>query len=296
MRRDATARDWLVEHFWPRGRAMALWSPAKAGKSELALWCAVKLAQGKHPWTDAPIEPVSIAYFDFEMTEDDLADRLEDFEVDPMTLANLHYALFPPLHPLDTELGGIELLEAVQAVQARVVIIDTFTRAVSGEENDADTVRSFARHTGIRLKQLGISYLRTDHSGKDRSRGMRGTSGKRDDIDVAWGLSRFDNDTKVRLDCAGSSRVSWVGPMLELDRVVTPPDSYVSYRLPVRFVTHPWPAGTAAKAQDLDDANVPLTAGRPAATAILQAAGKTPGRKNVLDAALKFRRLPKSAL
>jgi len=102
-------------------------------------------------------------------------------------------------------------------------------------------VRAFYRHTGIRLKQLGIGYLRTDHAGKDRTRGQRGSSAKRDDVDIVWSLRR--TQAGVSLNCKNSSRLSWVPTDLKLDRLVDP-NGIVSYRTPVVFASTPAGAGT----------------------------------------------------
>lgn len=283
--RDAVTQPWLVEEFWPWGRAMALWAEAKAGKSELALWCACKLALGEHPWTGTPVTPIDVMYLDYEMTADDLDDRLAAFGIDPARLGHLHYAQLPPLHPLDIEHGGREVEELTLEVGAQAVVIDTFGRAVQGDENEADTVRAFYRHTGSRLKRLGVGYLRTDHAGKDRTRGQRGTSAKRDDVDVIWAQRRANDAGKVELDCTGSSRLSWVTAILHLDRVEL--NGVVSYSAPLRMG---WPAGTADRARDLDQLGVPLDVTRRAARDALAAAGITPGKNDLLAAALKYRR------
>jgi hypothetical protein len=290
--RDPAERRWLVEGFWPAQRALALWATGKTGKSELALWCAAKLALGEDPWTDAPIDPIDVAYFDYEMIEDDLDDRLSDFGMDPLQLGRLHYALLPNYAPLDVDAGGRELVADALSVNAQAVIIDTFARATQGNENDSDTVRDFARNTGDLLKREGIAYLRTDHAGKDLEQGQRGTSAKRDDIDVAWSLRR-DRGIGLTLSCVGATRIGWVEQILKLERRIDT-DGIVSYRTPVKLGG--WPAGTTEKAAELDKAKVLIDAGRPAAIAGLRAAGLKPGKSTVLAAALKWRReRPKSA-
>jgi hypothetical protein len=285
-RDTALGPRWLIEGFWPWGRAMALWAGAKTGKSELALWCAAKLALGEHPWTGDPVDPIDVAYFDFEMTEDDLDERLSDFDFDPARLGHLHYFLLPALHALDVEKGGQEVERLVSGCGARASVFDTFGRAVGGDENDADTVRAFYRHTGSRLKRLGVGYLRTDHAGKDITKGQRGSSAKRDDVDVVWSMRRAPKGV-VFLDCEGSSRLSWVGPNLKLERLVVA--DTVSYTTPMRWG---WPAGTAAKAAEIDGLGLPADAGRPAVAEALKAAGLGPGNKRILEAAIKFRRNP----
>jgi hypothetical protein len=286
VQRDPDDRRWLIEGFWPWGRGMALWASGKEGKSELALWCALKLALGEHPWTGAAVDAIDVAYFDYEMTEDDLDDRLSDFDIDPLRLDRLHYWQLPALHTLDSEVGGDEIEALILSVGAQAVVIDTLARAVNGDENDADTIRGFYRHTGSRLKRHQIGLLRLDHAGKDFSKGQRGSSAKRDDVDVAWSQRRDKGGTGVQLDCTGSSRLGWVGPIFKVDRT-TSPTHVISYSAPVRLG---WSAGVYDKVAELDAAGVPLDAGRPAVIAALRAANKTPGKYNVLSEAIRFRR------
>jgi len=263
---------------------MAMWAPAKEGKSELALWCAVHLALGRDPWTLEPTEPVDVAYFDYEMTEDDLGDRLDGFGINPLELGRLHYALLPRLHALDTERGGLELEHYVREVGARAAVIDTYGRAVGGDENEADTVRAFYRFTGSRLKAMGVGYWRTDHAGKDPTKGQRGSSAKAEDVDIIWRMRR-GKDGGADLDCSKSSRVGWVAPHLHLDRVTV--GDALRYTTPLRFT---WPEAVLAKAVELDTVGLPLTAGRRSAEAALRSAGIVPGRGVTIDEALEYRR------
>jgi hypothetical protein len=289
VERDTAPQTWLVEGFWPWGRAMALWAAAKMGKSELALWCACKLALGEHPWlAGVAIDPVDVAYFDYEMTADDLDDRLTDFGINPRRLGRLHYWQLPALHALDGEAGGREMEQLVTGVGAQAVVIDTFGRAVDGDENEADTVRGFARHTGLRLKALGVGYIRTDHAGKDMSKGQRGSSAKRDDVDVVWSQKRTDQG--VMLDCKGSSRLSWVEAQLELDR--TEVNGQIAYSQPIRMA---WTPAAMAKAKELDAIGVPVGATASQTIDALKGANKTPGRKTVLLEAIKYRQAVKPA-
>lgn len=282
VHRDATPQDWLVEHFWPWGRSMAVWGDAKSGKSELALWCACKLALGEHPWTGAPMPPLDVAYFDYEMSPDDLDDRLSEFDIDPLTLVHLHYMQLPPLHPLDSDAGGQAVASLVESVGAKAVVIDTMIAAVAGEENRADTSSAFTRFTGNRLKAMGVGYLRIDHAGKDRTKGARGSSAKRGDVDIVW--AQYRTARGVALDCRNSSRVSWVPPKLELDRT-TSPQGVIGYALPVTLGGYSSEA--IAKARELQSVGVPTTASRREAAAALKAKGLTAGKTIILGEALK---------
>jgi len=282
--REEQANQWLVPDFWPWGRSLALWADAKAGKSELALWCAAHLAIGIHPWTGTPITPVRVAYFDYEMTPDDLDDRLSAFAIDVGKLDNLVYFQLPRgLDRLDVAKGGEQVERLVVRHKVRAVVIDTFSRAVDGDENDADTVRAFYRHTGMRLKALDIGVLRTDHAGKDAKKGQRGSSAKRDDVDVIWRMTRTASG--LLLDSKGGSRLSWVPEQLKVTRTDT--DDRVTYSREHKFL---WSAAALDLAKQLDALGAPLAISRRQARQILVDAGQVAGRNATVGEAIEYRR------
>jgi hypothetical protein len=74
---------------------------------------------------------------------------------------------------------------------------------ITGEENSNDTWLKFYQYTGLRLKQLGVSMIRLDHTGKDESRGPRGGSAKSADVDMSWRLVKY-SDQYLMLECTGT--------------------------------------------------------------------------------------------
>jgi hypothetical protein len=274
-RRDRAEQDWLLDRILARGRGHAIYAAQKAGKSLLLLWAAVTLATGQ--------EPIVVVYADFEMTEDDLFERLTDMGYGPETdLSRLKYALLPSLPPLDTAEGSdafLALLDrAARPDHHTVAIIDTYGRAVAGDENASDTTRAFYRHTGLALKQRGVTWVRSDHSGKDSTRGQRGSSAKGDDVDVVWRLERTDDGFVLRRDAA---RMGWVPERVALERQDEP----------LSFVIgdEAWPAGTKELADQLAELQVPTTASNKTARAALKAAGRKASTA-LLSAAVKYRK------
>lgn len=209
--------DWIAEPLIPAKRLTAVYAPAKQGKSEVVLAVVASLATGKPILGQKnPNGPRDVVYLDYEMTEDDLRERLEllGFD-DSVDLSHLHYASLPSLPPLDTPEGAARLRRIATAVNAEVVVIDTLGRAVVGEENDNDTYRDFARYTGYALKAEGIACVRTDHAGKDKERGQRGASAKNDDADVVFRVDRVEGGWKLSRT---HSRVGWVPESVLIDR------------------------------------------------------------------------------
>lgn len=216
---DHNSEDWHIEPILPKGRQVALYAPAKVGKSLLSLDLAARKATGT-PIFGAVSPRCHIIYLDMEMTENDLAERLEDMGYGPETdFSYLHYYLLPSLPSLDTRAGGDALMELVKRHGAELVIIDTTSRVIEGPENEADTIRSLYQHTGSRLKASGVTVLRLDHAGKKLENGQRGTSAKNDDLDLVWELSGSETAFTLR---ATHRRQSWIPENINLTRVDDP--------------------------------------------------------------------------
>lgn len=280
---DHDDTEWLLEPIFADGRSHALYAAAKTGKSYLILAAAAALATGRAFMAQPAGDPVHVLYVDYEMTAQDIHERLELFGYGPDDdLSHLHYALLPSLPPLDTAEGGQALLAAATAVSARFVVIDTMSRAIMGDENDADTFRAFYRHTGLALKQANMGWMRLDHAGKDATKGMRGSSGKADDVDVVLRLERTDGGQRLH---ATHRRMAWYPEASDI--AVTEVDGVVGFMPPHGEL---WPEGTAELAKELDRIGVPLSAGRPAARRAMRE-HDVAGENKVLAKALKWRRL-----
>ena len=278
-------QEWLLEPLFALRRSHALYAGAKTGKSYLVLAACAALATGRPFLLKPASEPMSVLYVDMEMTLEDLRDRLAEFGYGPDDdLSNLHYALLPSLPPLDTEAGGQALLAAALAVGAKFVIIDTTSRVIQGDENDADTMRAFYRHTGLLLKQHGIGWKRLDHSGKDTSKGQRGTSAKNDDVDVVIRLERTETGQRIT---ATHRRMSWFPEVTDI--VVAEVDGTMTFAMPVSAVGAGWPAGTKEIADRLNELGLPVDVSARKASDALRASGKGHGYKKV-QAAVKYRR------
>lgn len=213
---DTEQEEWLAFPLIPKGRSIALFAPAKAGKSTIVLSVVAALATGGDILGFGTCDPAKVLYLDYEMTPSDLMERLTDLGYGPHTdLSNLYYALLPTLAPLDTIMGSSAVVRLAERYGVDLVVVDTFGRAVEGEEDRADTVRAFYRHTGLALKARGIAVLRTDHAGKDVERGQRGTSAKADDVDIVFALKRTDTGVHIKRT---HSRISFGPSEIVIDR------------------------------------------------------------------------------
>lgn len=191
--RPRTTVHWHIAPLIAAGRVTLLYSPGKTGKSLIAMEAAAALTTGRAAFgTDATRQPLHVLYVDQEMTPDDWQDRLTSMgyarDDEQVLSEHLHLAQLQAWPPMDTAAGGAALHTHAKDVGARVVIIDTVSKVVSGEENSNDTAQAFYRHSLLNLKRDGIGTLVLDHTGKDITRGARGGSAKTDNIDLAFEL------------------------------------------------------------------------------------------------------------
>lgn len=283
---DHNIEEWVVYPLIPAARTISLYAPAKAGKSTVVLACVAAAVAGKPILgiTTPPTQPrPTILYLDYEMTEADVYERLSELGYGPADdLTGLHYSLIPQIDPLDTERGAQAILEAAQRLAVNCVVIDTFGRAVAGEENNADTVRAFYRLTASALKREGIACLRTDHAGKNLEKGQRGTSAKNDDVDVVWQLSRQQGGVKLNRT---HSRVPWVPQHLDIAQQQHD-DGRITYQL---TTNRTYPDGTAEVAALLDQLGLAVDVSARTAITTLREAGHK-ARNDRVRAAVQMRR------
>lgn len=181
---------YLVEPLFAAGEVTRVFAPAKVGKSLLVLEAMAALVTGR-TMLGEPLTPAGVVYVDQENTMDDWRDRLGSMGYSAGDdLSRLHWYSLQSWPPLNTAEGGEALLATVRQHQAEVVVIDTQSKVLDGPEDKSDTTAAFYRHTLLPLKRMGCAVVIIDHAGNDESK-PRGTTGKRDDVDVVWKLSRF---------------------------------------------------------------------------------------------------------
>jgi KaiC/GvpD/RAD55 family RecA-like ATPase len=197
---DRPEREMVVYGLIPAGTSVALVAPAGNKKSLFLLALSIAIARGDRAFAGLRITRRRVLYVDMENTEDDLSERLRDLGVRPEDVApldNLILLHLPPLAPLDTPRGGQEIAAIVNAYELQpgdVVVLDSYQRVTQGAENDSDTTRAYYNCTGIGLKRRGLTVIRTDNTGKDASAGARGSSGKRDDVDIELLMTKITDD------------------------------------------------------------------------------------------------------
>ena len=174
-------RTWLSEPWLLQGVWVALVAAAGAGKSLLVQEASAAVATGRAFLRQAASEPKRVLYLDFENSEQDIQERIFlMFGYTEVELDNFIYLHYPDTPAFD----GPDAVDwwnlHLDAYKPELVVVDTLSRVVSGEENSADTYIRFFRQSALAIKRRGLTLVTLDHLGKDADRGGRGSSAKKD--------------------------------------------------------------------------------------------------------------------
>lgn len=260
--------EWLAHGVLVARRGHVLYGATGIGKSLVTLELAVAIARGT-VFLGAPATETVVLYVDHENDpRGDVWARLTAMGRTAGDLDNLRYLSFPEMEPLDSALGGARLLERALGVGAGLVIVDTATRTVRGEENSNDTWTAWDRHTGTVLRRAGIAFLRIDHSGKDADRGARGASNKSTDVDFVWQLEKLGDDEFALAN--EKARIPLPDERIAFRRVTVP--HLASVRIAGSNFEANWRLKKVVWAA-LDEAGASPEIGRPTASQILRDAG-----------------------
>jgi hypothetical protein len=273
---DDDEDEWIVDPLIPARRLIAIYSAPKVGKSLLMLEVAVAISRGT-PVLGAHLDrPRRVLYVDYENDpRGDIRARLQNMHLKPGDLDNLVYLSFPALPGLDTAQGGRTLLDLAQHHRCELVIVDTVSRAVDGEENSNDTWLSLFKHCGLPAKRVGLAIVRLDHSGKDETKGTRGGSAKSGDVDAVWRLTKVNEQT-YRLRCEDSRMLIPVQDRtLTLHRHGDP----LRHDVDPRGAAAAWDTEIRDRVRALDEAGTPAAAGRDTIRAALTELWSGTGRK-----------------
>lgn len=170
-----------------------------------------------------------------------------------------------------------------------MLIIDTISRFVDGDENAADTWQNLYRHAIAPLKAADCTVIRLDHTGRDEAKDACGSSAKRDDPDAVWAFkaSPADLDGKcVVTFTLRKGRGDCYRPSIDFDRMTGP----LRHRVVDTRRAGELQDRIDKCVQTLYELNVPDDAGRPACAKALRDNGFG-FRNDVIAEAVRIRKL-----
>lgn len=199
---EVPPRRWLIPGWIPLEGTMLVYGPPGAGKSFYAVTLALELARGGS-WCGSQLtEPSSVLYLANERLVD-LRDRVEAWsrwsgEPYPERLG----VLSPPSPPQLGNMIDLTALERyVREHRPRVVILDTFARMTLGKDENSvrDMGEVMESLDSIRRATEGGLVIGIHHSGKDASRGMRGSTAILGAVDLAVEITGGGQRVRARV-------------------------------------------------------------------------------------------------
>ncbi len=196
MEIDPPAKQWLIKGIIARGETSAWIAPPGAMKSALLAQAAVCVAAGLDWHGYRNKGSAGVVYFAIERA--DLVKRrlrahrrLLDLKGTPIAVSSETIDLTKP-DAFKKVIDTIRDARAVLGSEIGMVVIDTFAKliaAAGGDENSAkDQGAVFANVQRVK-NATGVHVALIGHTGKDESRGARGSNALLGDVDVMVSIS-----------------------------------------------------------------------------------------------------------
>jgi hypothetical protein len=240
---------WLVKDMLPARSFSAIYGKSGAGKSFFAMYLAAMIAAGREAF-GCDVEQGDVVYLALEggaglrrrrdalMQRYDLPDNL------PVHFVKAQMNLRSSLDDLQALIAVI----SERGIKPAVVFVDTLARAYAGgEENSSAEMMQFVSVMAALQDALDCTVCVVHHTGKDESRGMRGSSALLAAVDAELELTRISDDEATEPVCTvkstkqkdGMDGLSW------------------SFRLDLMHVSQLDPDATSLVVHPLNEAHEP---------------------------------------
>lgn len=180
----ARTAGYVVKGMLQRRSYAEIYGAPGEGKTFVALDLGYHVAAGK-PWMGLKVHAGPVAYLAYEGTggmvkrAQALRQKYGDKDV-PLYIISAAYNL-------REKTGRAELGATLAMLPTRpvLIVIDTFARALmGGDENSAQDVGAFNSAIAALIESTGVCALILHHSGKDKTKGARGSSALRGALDT----------------------------------------------------------------------------------------------------------------
>lgn len=183
--------SWIVKSVIPRGALGMIFGDSASGKTFFALDLAGAIAEGTE-WRGHKVEQGRVVYIAAEGVAGLRSRLLAYCEERNATLANLGVIADAPNFTVKADVEAI--YHAVMRFKdVSVIFVDTLAQVTAGaNENSAEDMGKMLKFCRQLHKQSGAMVILIHHSGKDATKGARGSSVLRPACDVEIEVERAD--------------------------------------------------------------------------------------------------------
>jgi hypothetical protein len=181
---NATLPDWLIGEIIEAETLCVIYGAPNSGKSLAVLDMLYHVATGK-PWRGRDVKRGSVLYISVE-GPNGTARRAKawrehygvaDGERLPLAFIRVDVDLFNDKKSAQAIVDAVALLESVTGLPCRAVAIDTVNAVTPGmDENSTADMGIFLRNLRTILAETSAAVLPVHHTGKDATRGLRGSN------------------------------------------------------------------------------------------------------------------------
>lgn len=193
---------WVVPGILPPGMAVLFGQP-KLGKSWLALQLAYSTSVGGKIF-DRDAEKGRVLYLALEDSERRLQDRMrkQNWQNAEGVDFMLNEEFRDQIGELNSAAGRKLLFAEIDNKSYRLVVVDTFSRAIAGDQLKADEMMSAVGPIQQAALDREIVFLLIDHEPKSGG-SIFGSQAKTGVIDASWRLYRDSGTQEKKLDICG---------------------------------------------------------------------------------------------
>jgi len=195
---------WLIHGVLPQGAFSALYGPPGSFKSFIALDIAHSIATGR-PWMGKEVTEAGAVLYIAGEGFGGIGARIKALKIHhqtengaPIYVIRHQLNLRSSIEDFNALVLAVETLVMETGIDFKLIVIDTLARAFGGgDENSASDMMQFVVTCGhIQKIVQGAGLLFIHHSGKDSSRGMRGSSSLLAAVDTELELLRIEDSMK----------------------------------------------------------------------------------------------------
>lgn len=201
---DDTPTDWLVKGILERDTMSVIYGESNVGKSFLAIDLASCVATGT-PWHDHKVKKGLVFYLAGEGHKG-LSRRFKAWaQARGIALVGVPVFVSKGAAMMANEAAAKEVAGTIRRLVAEhgvpsLVVIDTLAKNYGGNENDASEMGAFVNNLERELREpWKATVLIVHHSGKDSSKGARGSSALKAGVDTEYQVSKDENGI-IRLE------------------------------------------------------------------------------------------------
>ena len=196
---DSASQRWLIDGIIPADGFGVVYGKSGSYKSFMALDIAAAISSGNKQWHGFDVDmPGPVLYIAAEGAQG-LKERAVAWEKHHGKKYG-QLAILPMPIMLDDPVMTQQFVEAAMKAQERLggpfhmVVIDTMARSFNGDENSSRDIGAFINSCYAWRSKLGdCTVMVVTHSGKDQSRGIRGSSATYAACDFVYVVSRPNN-------------------------------------------------------------------------------------------------------